>query len=143
MSSKKNRNMSTYFSNYSLQCNDDLRGIFEGFIAPFVKFFLDRQTLEKHADIIYLFFHGDDRKILTARCKKQFKMPGRYKLCALKHINGIIAWVKPGDRLYIRLDRTTPNEIDVELVAEKTTVYRLTNKQFRRILSKLEIESGG
>lgn len=137
---KNHSSMSTFFSNQSLRQNPALKGVFELYIKPFVHFFLDRQMLEKNADIIDTFFHGGDRKILTACARTDFRMPGVYKQAALKHVKGVRYDVQSGDRLYIRIDRTMPQEIDVEAMRDKKTyVFRLTGKDFSRILKLVDI----
>lgn len=138
---KNHTAMSTYFSNKSLQQNKDLSGIFNMYIKPFIEFFLDENMLDKNSDIVDIFFHSMDRKIITCRATESFKIPGMYKQAALKHISGHIVSADPKDRIYVRLDRTMPDEIDLEVLKKSgSSVFRLTLKQFKGILSYLIID---
>lgn len=132
--------MATYFSNPSLRRNESLKNIFEWYIKPFLLYCSDRIDADNQDNMMDVFFHAHERKILTARAAHKFRMPGMFKKCAEKHVTGVPTTVETGERLYIRLDKRSPDEVDIELPRPVSTVYRLTKKDFERILGHIVLE---
>lgn len=143
----KKTQMRTYFSNIKLRENKALKALFEGFIKPLVEnIYVTEELDDRLSQALSIIFHEDTRCLYTAHVKKSFIMPGKYKLCALKHISGIKLKVKRGTRMYLRLDKNDPDCIDIQVVqslvlGKKKDIpsFRLTRLEYLRILNYLDI----
>ena len=103
-----------------------IKDIYKLFIWPFIKYVKPKKM--NIPDFLDEIFHLETRMIEEYVVKKAFKMPGKLKITALKAMPGISNLrVTPGTRFYVRVDKTIPEIIDVEVLSRghQETLFQL------------------
>lgn len=113
--------------------------IYDRFIAPFTRHMIELGGTAHPHVYIDKFFHSEDRKIIEVEATRSFKMPGKYLKTVQKQLEGYgPREVEKGTRCLIRLDRTVPEVIDVEVLGDPNRWFKINKYEFNYFLDRVK-----
>lgn len=103
--------------------------IFRYFLAPLSRFKVPEIDMGMHWDCL---FNAGSRHIYVFKAKKTFDLPGLYYLAGNVKVQGVgPRHVKRGEYLFVRVDATDPNHIDVEhSIRNEEHVFALNSSEW-------------
>lgn len=117
--------------------------IYKLFFGPLIQYKPNTLSINEWLESL---FDVRNREITQYKCTKPFEMPGLYCQAALVRVQGLgFRDVAKGDRLWVRTDARSPNEIEVEFHGRGSqradTVFLLDKSEWGLVqLSIEEIE---